>query len=387
MQVPDRFYDKFRGADLKLRYEGKQDEDLAMTRAVLAMCENIDWNVGRVLARLAELKLADDTIVVYFSDNGPNSWRYNGGMKGRKGSTDEGGVRSPLLVRWPGHIRGGLNVKPIAAVIDLLPTLAELAGVEIVGNKPLDGRSLATLLLSGASETRAKDWPERMIFSHWNGNVSVRTQQHRLDATGKLFDMTADPAQSRDVAKEQPQTAAQLSRAVAEWKRELLADFPRDDRPFTVGYPDFPITQLPARDGVPHGNVRRSAAAPNCSFFENWVSPDDRITWDIEVHTPGKYEAVIYYTCSKADVGSTVELSFQGSRVQATVSAAHDPPLLGAELDRVARTHESYVKDFRPLRLGIIELPSGRGPLTLRALAVSGKHVMDVRSVVLTLLK
>ena len=68
-----------------------------MTRAALAMCENIDWNVGRVLKKLDELKLADNTIVLYFSDNGPNSWRWNGGMKGRKGSTDEGGVRSPLL--------------------------------------------------------------------------------------------------------------------------------------------------------------------------------------------------------------------------------------------------------------------------------------------------
>ena len=76
-----------------------------ITRAALAMCENIDWNVGRVLDKLDELKLADNTIVLYFSDNGPNSWRWNGGMKGRKGSTDEGGVRSPFLIRWPGHIR------------------------------------------------------------------------------------------------------------------------------------------------------------------------------------------------------------------------------------------------------------------------------------------
>ena len=57
------------------------------------------------LKKLDELKLAQDTIVLYFSDNGPNSWRWNGGMKGRKGSTDEGGVRSPLLVRWPGHVK------------------------------------------------------------------------------------------------------------------------------------------------------------------------------------------------------------------------------------------------------------------------------------------
>ena len=97
---------------------------LDVTRCVLAMCENIDWNVGRVLQKLDELKLADNTIVIYFSDNGPNSLRWNGGMKGRKGSTDEGGVRSPCFVRWPGKIKPGTRVPQIAGAIDLLPTLA-----------------------------------------------------------------------------------------------------------------------------------------------------------------------------------------------------------------------------------------------------------------------
>src|SRR6185437_3633214 len=119
MQVPDRFYDKFKDAELKMPYQGPQHEDVAFTRAALAMCENIDWNVGRLLRKLDELKLAEDTIVLYFSDNGPNSWRWNGGMKGRKGSTDEGGVRSPLVMRWPGHIPPGTKVKQIAGAIDL----------------------------------------------------------------------------------------------------------------------------------------------------------------------------------------------------------------------------------------------------------------------------
>ena len=64
-------------------------------------------DVLMILKKLDELKLAEDTIVVYFHDNGPNGWRWNGGMKGRKGSTDEGGVRSPFLIRWPGKIRAG----------------------------------------------------------------------------------------------------------------------------------------------------------------------------------------------------------------------------------------------------------------------------------------
>lgn len=381
MQVPDRFWEKFKNADLKLRHPAK--EDLAVTRAALAMCENIDENVGRILRKLDERKLADQTIVLYFSDNGPNSWRWNGGMKGRKGSTDEGGVRSPLLVRWPGHIKPGTKVSSIAAAIDLLPTLAELAGVKVVGNKPLDGVSAAPHLLG-----KAGDAPDRMIFNHWNGNVSVRSQRYRLDSAGKLFDMTKDPGQERDVSKDQPEVAQKLSDAIARWKKEVLVELPKkDDRPFPVGYKEFPTATLPARDGVPHGMVQRSARAPNCSYFTNWSFLDDRITWDIEVATAGRYEAVINYTVSAENVGSTIELSFGAGKLVGKITEANDPPLYGEKNDRVPRVGESYMKDFKPLRLGTIELKQGRGELALRAVRIAGKQVMDVRSVVLTLQK
>jgi hypothetical protein len=154
-----------------------------------------------------------------------------------------------------------------------------------------------------------------------------------------------------------------------------------------VGYAAFPTTQLPARDGFPHGGVKRSAGAPNCSFFTQWTDTDGSMTWDVEVATAGKYEAVIYYTCAAADVGSTIELSLNGSRIETTVAEAHDPPLLGAEDDRVVRKGESYVKDFKPWRVGTFELKAGRGPLTLRALKVPGARVMDVRMILLTLVK
>lgn len=380
MQVPDRYWNKFAAAEIKLRATRPQLEDVPFTRAALAMCENIDFNVGRILGKLDELKLADNTIVIYFSDNGPNGWRWNGGMKGIKGSTDEGGVRVPFMIRWPRHIPPGGHVPQIAGAIDLLPTLADLAGVPIARGKPLDGVSLKPLLLGAAA-----DWPDRMIFSHWAGRVSVRTQGYRLDNDSHLFDMQADPGQTRDVTAENKAVAERLSAAAAQWKKEMLPGLEDDRRPFTVGFPQFPITPLPARDGVPHGNIRRSSGAPNCSYFRNWTSTQDSMTWDIEIATAGRYEAVVCYTCPAADVGSVIELSLNGSKIQATVTEAHDPPLMGAEHDRVKRKGESYVKDFKPLRLGLFDLPAGKGQLTLRALHVPGKQVMDVRVVLLTL--
>ena len=379
MQVPERFYAKFAGLELKMRAREPAQEDIAFTRAALAMCENIDWNVGRILKRLDDLHLAGDTIVIYFSDNGPNGARWNGGMLGRKGSADEGGVRSPFLIRWPGHIPAGLRVPQIAGAIDLLPTLADLAGIPLAGGKPLDGISLKPLLTGSAG-----DWADRTIFSHWNGKISARTQQYRLGATGRLFDMRADPGQDRDIAKERPEIASRLSGAVEAWRREMAPGLQKDERPFPVGHPACALTQLPARDGVPHGKVRRSAQAPNCSFFTDWTGLEGWITWDVEVVKPGRYEAAVWYTCAKADLGSTVELSLNGRSLKGRVLEEYDPPLRGTEHDRVPRRGESYVKDFRPLRLGAIDLPAGRGELTLRALDMPGKRVMDVRRVVLT---
>jgi len=376
MQVPDKFYDRFSGKALDQRATNPAQEDLTMTRAALAMVENIDWNVGRILDKLKETGLDRDTIVLYFSDNGPNSWRWNGGMKGRKGSTDEGGIRSPLLVRFPARVKPGTRISQIAGAIDLLPTLAGLCKVPLTSKKPLDGKSLLPLL-----EGKTDAWPDRMIFSTWNKRVSVRTQQYRLDSEGALFDMVADPNQTTDIAAAQPEVTARLKKAVAGWSAELLPKGP-DNRPYPVGYSK--LTYLPARDGVGHGTIKRSNTAPNSSYFTHWTSKDDSITWDIEVGQSGDYDATIHYTCAAPNVNCTIEASFLESKTSRAVTEAHDPPLRGKETDRVFRGPESYAKDFKPLSLGVLKLAKGRGPLTLRALNIPGQEAIDVRYMILT---
>lgn len=377
MQVPEHWWRKFKDHPLPMRSRYGDRENLDHTRAALAMCENIDWNVGRLLAKLTHLDLDEETIVVYFCDNGPNGFRWNGEMKGRKGSTDEGGVRSPLLIRWPGHIPAGKTVPQIGAAIDLLPTLADLAGIEHVGEKPLDGISLAPLLTGNVT-----GWIDRRIFSHWKGKVSVRTQQFRLDHQGKLYDLTADPRQDHDVSAQHPEIAQELRRAANQWKEEMLPLLETDERPFVIGHPDFANTQIPARDGTAHGNIQRSNRFPNCSYFTNWTSEKDRITWDVMVPASGKFEAEIWYTCPKADVGSTIELSLGKEKITGKIEVPHDPPLMGAQQDRVKRV-ESYVKYFRPLKLGEITLPSGPGTLTLQATDIPGNQAMEFRLLML----
>ena len=378
MQVPDRWFEKFEDEELEMLAGNPGEEDVIFTKAALAMCENIDWNVGRVLQKLEELGLEKNTIIIYFNDNGPNSWRWNGEMKGRKGSTDEGGVRSPLFVKWPDKIEKGLQIDQLASVVDLLPTLSSLAGIELEISKPLDGIDLSALLLE--EKTSRED---RYIFNQWKDKISVRSQKYRLDAEGALYDIENDRAQRVDVAKQFPSVHKAHLEAKAWYMNEVVAELPKEDqRPFTLGYEKARFTQLPARDGIAHGNIRRSNKFPNCSFFTSWISLDDSITWDVEVLKEGNYNVTLYYTCPEGDEGAKFQLSMGNNSLHGKIETAFDPPLKGMENDRTGERAESYVKEFKALDLGKMYLDKGPGQLSIRAREMPGESVMDLRLLV-----
>ena len=395
--VPPEDWNRFKDKPIAQTATNPKDEEADATRCVWAMLENQDRNVGRILAKLKELNLEDDTIVVYFSDNGPNTARWTGGMKGKKAMTDEGGVRSPLFIRWPGKIAAGSQIKPIAGAIDLSPTLHALAGVKRVGDKPLDGRDLSPLLRTGNDS----DLAPRYLFNSWANNVSVRTQTHRLDNVGNLFDMVADPGQTTPIQAKLPDLAKELTAAVAAWRKELGIAAPSggkgkgkaangpgnavDPRPLAIGYREFPITMLPARDGEPRGEMRRSAKAPNSSYFVNWTKPTDSAVWNIEVVSAGTYVVTLDYACAATDIGSTLELSFEGTLLKGKLTEAFDSPLK-YEQDTIPRPDgESVMRDFRTMTLGEIRLEPGKGELKLRATNIPGKSVMELRRVTMTL--
>ncbi|MEZ6121900.1 MAG: arylsulfatase [Planctomycetaceae bacterium] len=380
MQVPDRWWSRFREFELRMHNRDQTKEDPDHIRAALAMCENIDWNVGRLLEALESTDRADNTIVVYFCDNGPNGVRWNGDMKGRKGSTDEGGVRSPCIMRWPGKIPAGTVVRENGAAIDLHPTLAALAGIPTVNpaTHPFDGIDLSAAV-QGQSLPAAN---ERVIMSHWNKRVSARSNGYCLDNDGKLFHLPTDPGQRSPVNSQHPETAARLQEAVRQFRKVVMPGFDDDHRPFVIAHPEAKTTQLPARDAVAHGNIQRSNRFPNSSYFTNWTSPDDRITWDAEVLATGDYDVRIFYTCQEADAGADIRLSFNDEQLNATVGKAHPSELVGAAEDRVVRS-ESYEQNWGILEAGTIHLNAGKGLLTLQATKIPGNKVMDFRLLLL----
>ena len=380
-QVPDKYYDRVKARGISQFSKDKSQEEIEVTISALAMCENMDDNVGRVLDKLDQLKLTDNTIVIYLTDNGPNSWRWNGDMKGRKGVADEGGVRVPFLIRWPGKIQPGRIISGNAAYIDLLPTLTDLAGISAKGTKPLDGISLKPALTGKAAQV-----PERTLFSSINKNSSVRKGAY-LFSGGSLFDLSKDSTQQNDLAAKVPELAKTLSVALEKWHQEMMVNIDTN-RWLPVGYRQFPKAVLPSQDAVLHrskgSTLSYSASAPNSSWIANWNNIESYVTWNVEVNTTGKYQVNVLYTSPEPGDAFTIE--FNKSRISGKITDAFNPPLIDSP-DRVERKGESYEKEFKTLQVGEVDLQKGRGALKLLATYMKGRKFADIRAVELVLIK
>jgi arylsulfatase len=209
-------------------YEGKGLSPQAV--AYYGMITNIDDNLGGLLDKLKEGNLEDKTLVLFMTDNGhPLPNLYNAGMRSAKGSPYQGGTRVPSFWRWPGVFKPGVEIDKLAAHIDLLPTLAELAGARLPEGVKLDGRSLVPLLKDPQA-----DWPERYVFIHvgrWAkgqaaaskyANCAVRSNRFRLVNNKELYDIRDDPGETRNVIEQHPQIVAAMRSAYDQWWSEIL---------------------------------------------------------------------------------------------------------------------------------------------------------------------
>ena len=393
MQVPDKWWNKFDTMELNQLGTNDAKEDLLHTKAALAMVENIDWNVGRIMQKLETFKLEENTIVIYFSDNGPNGHRWNGGMKGIKGSTDEGGVRSPFMMQWKGHIKPRKKIEQLASTIDLLPTLIDLTKIDIstksqsvknlITQINFDGVSLQSNIFNDS--TSAQD---RILYQYWNGKLSLRNNQYRLSDEDELFDMTNDPYQLVDISSNKKEEHDKLVVEKEKWANEVLIELPNKNDPnfnkraFTIGHSAIKYDQLPARDGISSGDIERSNKYPNCTFFTNWTNTKDSIFWPVEILTAGIYKVDLYYTCPEEARGNQVQISCLDQSLTKEINTAFDPPLKGMENDRIERG-ESYVKEFQQVELGEIVLDKGEASLVMKCTTIPNRKGIDVRMLML----
>ncbi len=272
--VPEGWLEHYRQVDLSAALPDPAragEQVLDRLARSYAMISNIDDNVGRLMARLDELGLAENTLVVFLVDNGPDRDRYNAGLRGRKGTVFEGGIRSPLLARWPARLSaGGDAVDRIAAHIDIAPTLLEAAGVEPPAGLHLDGRSLLGLL-AGEGDGDPAAWPDRTLYFQFHRgdeptafrSFAAVGQRYKLvhpsprgegDWDGELklelYDLEADPGESRNLIDELPEIAAGMSDDYLTWFDDVSSTRPDNYAPprIVVGTDQEPVTVLTRQD-------------------------------------------------------------------------------------------------------------------------------------------
>ncbi|MGF1581579.1 MAG: arylsulfatase [Gemmataceae bacterium] len=302
LQVPQKYYQMYKNKDLShsafpkvgqpLRGKAKQD-DLAK---IYGMVTNIDDNFGRLMAKLAELGIAENTIVIFLTDNGPQSNRYNSGMLAWKGSVHEGGTRVPCFVRWPAHLPQNQETTCLGAHIDIVPTLLAACNVR-QPNKPkhkLDGINL----LPHLKDTKKKA-PDRTIFFQWHRGDEpekfrafavrtanwrlvqpngVRSGQYRKDF--QLYKITEDPYQKNNVANKYPKVLAKLKKAYTNWFEDVGS---------TRGYAP-PRIAIGSKYENPVVLTRQDWRGPKATWGKKGLGH-----WEVKVYRAGKYDITLKF--------------------------------------------------------------------------------------------
>ena len=235
--------------DITARYEGKTPSHGHRNAKYAAMIESVDTGVGRIMARLDELKLADETVVVFFSDNGGvKGITSMEPLRGGKGSYYEGGIREPMIVRWPGKVKARSTCDTPVIGVDFYPTLLEIASAPRPKGKVLDGVSIVPLLRgAGRLEPRALFWhfpvylqgkmdgARDPLFRTRPGSA-VRLGDWKLieyfeDGGLELYNLKADVSEAKNLAQANPDKTAELHKILRDWRKAVNAPVPTQRNP------------------------------------------------------------------------------------------------------------------------------------------------------------
>ena len=261
----------------------------------LGMITNIDENFGRLRAKLQELGLEDDTILVFMSDNGqtgvgaPVENMFTANLRGLKGSEYDGGHRVPFFIRWPnGDIAGGRAIGALTSYVDFMPTILDLCGVAVPDNRSFHGVSLTPLLRGEAG----KPWKERIIATDtqrvanplkWRKSC-VMKDKWRLVNRDELYDIEADPLQRNNIADRHPQLVEELREGYEAWWQVCSRQMD-DDIPISVGadvQDEAVLRTHDLRNEMDHSVVWNQGQVRRGDTCLGW--------WEIMVERPGSYE-------------------------------------------------------------------------------------------------
>jgi len=371
-QVPEKYFSKYRQSGL--------DSTLS---SVYGMVENMDDNIGRILEKLEELNIAENTIVIFFSDNGPNTDRYNGGMKGRKGSVDEGGVRVPFYIKWPEQIKPSTTMQ-LAQDIDIMPTLISLCGLKYDPEKPFDGIDLSKII-----KDKQKTF-DRLIFSRQGNqnleecNSSVRNNSYRLVLTRKdtlLYNLNDDPEQKNDISSNEKATTLAMLDQLISHNLDLISNY-QSVTTIEAGFTGESSFTLPVQDAALSGKIRYSSIHPNQSHTENWIQNGDSILWTLNINNKGTYSVKMQYGCSSGETGSILSLITDAGQVLFKISEPFESTVL-PDRDYVKRS-ESVERTWSWMDVGTVTLNEGKEEISLKLVKKSHKEAGLIKSLKFT---
>jgi hypothetical protein len=315
------------------------------------MITNIDDNLGRLFARLDELGLTNDTIVIFLTDNGPQQPRFNSGMRGRKGTVFEGGTRVPFFVRWPNGFQGDRDIDRIAAHIDIAPTVVQACGGAMPKDRTIDGKSVLPLW-----KGQKIDWPDRTLFFQWHrGDVpemyrafAARSQQHRLvqpmgvqekSAFDKsklmLFDIANDPFETKDLAGTHAEIVAAMKRQYEDWFRDVEG------------------TRKFAPPRIVVGSEKEN---PTVLTRQDWRSKDGNWTpkslgyWELQVANGGTFEFTAILSAAAAK-GALLHLDLNGDKYTKKIDEGDKSAFLrGIDLGAGSLRLEAWIEEGGTVR-------------------------------------
>jgi len=390
-----------------------------------AVIEALDASVGRVLDTLETHQLSSRTLVIFTSDNGGlhvpelglDPPTHNTPFRAGKGFLHEGGLRVPLIVRWPGLTTPATVASEPVILTDLMPTLLDAAGVAAAtATGPLDGQSLVPLLRGQPGQERDLWW-HFPHYSNQGGRPASALRHHQWkiiedleDNTSELYNLQEDPGETRNLAATEPERTARLSAQLAAARRRhgaqmpgpnpnfsaeahaplhLQTDVTRTQPPPTTAAAlgqtwapwrravDAAVAGLPspvrgpddtvrllARHARPHGSHLRYEPEPYKDTLGYWVNAEDWAEWSFTVPKPGRYEIEVLQGCGGGNGGSEVAVEIGPHSLRFTVQET------------------GHFQNFIQVVAGEVDLPAGPQKLALRPLNKKRDAVMDVRRVV-----
>lgn len=374
--------------DIVGKYKGQPRHGSQSHPVYAAMIESMDESVGRILKKLDDLKLSDNTLVILTSDNGglsvaeggPFAATFNGPLREGKGFLYEGGVRVPCIMKWPGTVPPGMVTDELACSNDFFKTIVEASGGRQPPEVQLDGRSLVPIFSGEKLKSRPVFW-HYPHYANQGGRPggAVRLGDYKLikhyeDGRLELYNLTNDPSESRNIVGEKPAVAAELAKQLVRWCEEIGAKMPTPNPTYRPNPPNKDgVITLHARTALVTGTQLRYEPLPHKNTLGFWTNKNDIASFDFTLEKPSTFTVEVLQGCGAKSGGAEVELILTEPGASAT----------GASLTFTVKDTGGF-QNFEAREIGTLKLDKpGQHTLMVVPKTKPGVAVMDLRQIVL----